>query len=62
MEEEYFISGFCRSQNQTRTITLCLEKCGNEVEVDADCLYGKCQHQGSCEIAHEIEEKVKDFA
>ena len=51
MEEEYFISGFCRCQNQTRTVTLSFED-GEEGETD--CLYGDCPHEGSCEIAAQI--------
>lgn len=61
MEKEYFISGFCRSQNQTRTVTLSLSVENGRTEEETDCSYGSCLHEGSCEIAREIKEREEAF-
>lgn len=56
MEEELFINGFCRVQNQGRTVTVVLEKENGNWEVtEVDCAYGKCEHQTVCEVAKQID-------
>lgn len=53
MEErisEEFLSGFCKMQNQTRTV-LCeyeWQADGSRKLVSCDCAYGKCGHSGDC--------------
>ncbi|MCD8023313.1 MAG: hypothetical protein LUF30_10210 [Lachnospiraceae bacterium] len=49
---EEFVSGFCKNQNQTRTVL-----CEFEVAADgsrklpyADCAYGKCEHGAVCTL------------
>ncbi|MCD7736285.1 MAG: ubiquinone biosynthesis protein UbiE [Lachnospiraceae bacterium] len=49
-ETEEFISGFCKKQNQTRTV-LCefeIAEDGSRVFLSSDCAYGKCEHSGDC--------------
>lgn len=50
MEEEMFVSGFCKAQNQTRMV-LCevqRDSDGNVQIMDTDCAYGKCPHTKDC--------------
>ncbi len=53
MEQEYFISGYCRVLDQSRMVEVLAEE-GWLTEVD--CGYGSCIHQGSCPIAKQIAE------
>ena len=55
MDEE-FISGYCRVQDGSRTVTA--EKEGEKWF--ADCNYGACPYEGNCQIAQrlrQLEEK-----
>lgn len=59
MEEiiEQIISGFCRTNNQGRTVTCeFTEKEGKTVLEEVDCLYENCIHKASCQIAKQIQE------
>ena len=51
MDEEYFISGFCRAIDQIRTVTL--------EDGWADCDYPECVHKDSCQIARRMDEILK---
>lgn len=51
MDEEYFISGFCRALDQTRTVTL--------EDGLADCDYPHCVHKDNCQIAQKMDELLK---
>lgn len=51
MSEEKLISGYCRSQDQSRMVLVEYE--GKEL-LDADCSYGGCPFEASCEIAKAI--------
>ena len=52
MEDEAFISGYCRKLDCSRTVTAELT---DGRLVCADCDYGSCIYQASCPIAKEIE-------
>ena len=52
MEEEKFISGYCRQLDASRMVEVVAEN-GEIAEVD--CCYGSCVYQGSCLIAKEID-------
>ena len=53
MEQEKYLSGYCRMLDASRMVELILED-GKYTEVD--CCYGNCPHQSVCLIAKEIEE------
>ena len=53
MEQEKFLSGYCRQLDASRMVEVILEN-GEITEVY--CCYGNCVHQGNCMIAKEIEE------
>ena len=52
---EEYLSGFCRTCNQGRTV-LCeyKEENGKRELVSVDCLYEKCEHKASCLVADAI--------
>lgn len=57
---EEIISGFCRTNNQGRTVTCEFTENNGKTElVEADCMYEKCIHRASCQIAKEIDTFVK---
>ena len=69
MEEEKFISGYCRQLDASRMVEVVVEngdivfiRAQQQVEngeiAEADCCYGSCVYQGSCLIAKEIEAAV----
>lgn len=54
--EETFISGFCKAQNQTRTVLCETEQKAdgtNEI-ISTDCAYGKCEHTKDCLLMKNI--------
>ena len=53
MEDEKFLSGYCRVMDCSRTVTA--ELTDGKLAC-ADCSYGNCLHQGNCLIAKEIDE------
>ena len=53
MEQEKFISGYCRQLDASRMVEVILED-GEIAEVD--CCYGDCLYQGNCPIGKEIEQ------
>lgn len=54
---EEFISGFCRTGNQGRTVTCEFTKKDGEIQLEeVDCMYEKCIHKASCQIAKQIRE------
>ncbi len=50
MEEEQFVSGFCKAQNQTRMVEciFSVDPDGKRELTETDCAYGKCPHSGDC--------------
>ena len=57
MEKELFISGYCRSIDQSRMVAAVTED-GQLVEVD--CCFETCIHTPNCTIAQQIQEALKD--
>ena len=53
MEQEKFISGYCRQLDASRMVEVVAED-GKIAEVD--CCYGNCIYQSSCLIAKEIDQ------
>ena len=51
MEEEIFISGYCRQLDASRMVEVIVE---NGTLSEVDCCYGNCVYQSSCLIAAEI--------
>ena len=56
MEQEKFISGYCRQLDASRMVEVILEE-GEITEID--CCYGNCVYQSNCPIAQEIEQIKK---
>ena len=56
MEEEKFISGYCRVLDCSRMVEVILSE--GKLE-EADCCYGSCIYQPSCPIAKEIDRLIK---
>lgn len=55
MEEEYIISGFCRTFNQAQTVTCEIITEGDKKKIlEVDCAYERCIHKPSCQVAAEI--------
>ena len=53
MEDEKFVSGYCRQIDGSRTVTVELE---NGRVSCVDCSYGSCISQQNCAIAGQIDE------
>ncbi len=54
---EHIISGYCRDQDQSRTVFLEYE----DGEWDCSCNFPDCVHAGSCHLAkqmHQIQEEA----
>ena len=51
MEDEKFITGYCRQLDQSRVVTAVTEA-GQLTEVD--CCYPNCVHAPACPIAREL--------
>ena len=52
MEQEIFLSGYCRCLDNSRMVEVILED-GKVTEVD--CSYFGCPHKANCTVAKEIE-------
>ncbi len=57
MENEHFLSGYCRTTDESRMVTIVTEN-GRLTEVD--CCYENCVHAPCCNIAKEIRELTKE--
>ena len=57
MEQEHFITGYCRTTDQSRTVTVVTED-GTLIEVD--CCYENCIHTPNCAIAKEIKTRLEE--
>lgn len=53
MEKETFLSGYCRTTDQSRMVEVITEN-GKLLEVD--CCYENCIHAPNCSIAQQIRE------
>lgn len=56
MEQEHFISGYCRTIDQSRMVAAVTE---NAQLTEVDCCYESCIHVSGCPIAQEIEKLTK---
>ena len=54
MEEERFLSGYCKTLDQSRMVTVVLE---NGEITETDCAYPGCPHGVGCPVA----EKIRDM-
>ena len=52
MEKEYFLSGYCRTVDGSRTVCVITE---NGKLTDVDCSYESCPYTANCTVAKEIE-------
>jgi len=52
MYKEEFISGYCRTQDQSRMVAVEVE----DGDLFADCSYGGCPYEDRCTIAARIRE------
>ena len=57
MEKEVFISGYCRTIDQSRLVEVILED-GQLSEVD--CCFPDCIHASNCTIAQEIKATLEN--
>ena len=55
MYKEAFISGYCRTQDQSRMVAVELD----DGSLEVDCSYDTCPYTDSCTIAQRIEELKK---
>ena len=55
MERVDFLTGYCRSVDGSRMVTVITED-GKLVE--ADCCYGACPYEPNCQIAQGIRERT----
>ena len=51
MEKEYFLNGYCRTTDQSRTVTI---EIADSKLTEVDCCYENCIHTPNCTIAKEI--------
>ena len=56
MEEELFLTGYCRQLDQSRMVTVELE---DGTVTECDCCFGSCIYQPNCTIARQIQEKIQ---
>ena len=59
MEQEYFLSGYCRQQDQSRMVTLETE---DGRLSDVDCCYGTCPYEHECTVAAAIRQRLQPAA
>ena len=59
MEQEHFVSGYCRTIDNSRMVTVVTEG-GKLTEVD--CSYESCPYTPSCTVAQKIRELAPDEA
>ena len=55
MEQEYFLSGYCRVLDGSRTVCLVTE---DQALVEVDCSFESCPYASDCPIGKEIAEKL----
>ena len=56
MEQEVFLSGYCKCMDRSRIVAVVTEN-GNLTDVD--CSFSSCPHAPGCPIAEKIEELLK---
>lgn len=56
MEQESFLSGYCRALDQSRMVAVITE---NGVLTEADCAFPNCPYAPGCPIAEKINALIK---
>lgn len=56
MEQERFLSGYCRCLDQSRMVTVVTE---NGALTEVDCGYPDCPYASGCPVAEKINELLK---
>jgi hypothetical protein len=56
MEQEYFFSGYCRTLDESRMVTVEVE---DKRITEVDCCFESCIHAPNCTIAEEIRNLIK---
>ena len=57
MEKETYLSGYCRTTDQSRMVEVITEN-GQLLEID--CCYENCIHAPNCTIAQAVNNLIKD--
>ena len=57
MEKETFLSGYCRTTDQSRMVEVITE---DAQLVEVDCCFEQCIHTANCTIAQAVKELLKD--
>ena len=57
MEKETYLSGYCRTTDQSRMVEVITEN-GELLEID--CCYENCIHASNCTIAQAVNDLIKD--
>ena len=57
MEKETFLSGYCKSLDQSGMLAVVTE---DGTLVEADCCFGSCVHEPNCQIAKQIKENITE--
>ncbi len=53
---EYFLSGYCRCQDQSRRVLLEID---GKDDYEVDCNFGACPYEAECQLAAAIREKLE---
>lgn len=57
MEQEAFLSGYCRALDQSRMVEAVLD---SGTLLEADCNFGSCIYETSCPIAEKLRELIEN--
>ena len=56
MEQETFLSGYCRLQDQSRMVTVVTQ---DGCLLETDCSYAVCPYSPNCPVADKIRDIIK---
>lgn len=56
MEQEHFLTGYCRTIDQSRMVTVVTE---GQSLTEVDCCFESCVHTPNCSIAKDIQTLTK---
>jgi hypothetical protein len=56
MEQEHFLSGYCRVQDQSRMVAAVTQ---NGKLLETDCSFPDCPYSPGCPVAEKIQELIK---
>lgn len=56
MEQEYFLSGYCRIQDQSRMVAIVTQ---DRQLLEADCCFPDCPYAPGCPVAEKIRDLIK---